>query len=115
MRHLFVFIAISLLFACKHSQTNTDANTVSAVTLIITDPSLSFKNGFWYYAENLFSGTIVKHFQDNTTHQSTAYQNGKEHGWQLTFYPGGTLSEKRYFNKGEKDSIHTGWWQNGNK
>lgn len=117
MKYIFIFLVLSFLIACKRFQKHSNGGNGNFSTAVInvTDPLLSFKNGFWYYAENLFSGTIIKLFQDNTIHQSTAYQQGKEHGWQHTFYHGGILSEKRYFNKGEKDGMHTGWWQNGNK
>ena len=117
MRHSYLLIGIPMLFACKHLQTrvNADKDNIISPIINLTDPALSCKNGFWDYAGNLFSGTIIKHFQDHSTRQSTQYQKGKEHGWQHTFYPGGSLAEKRYYTNGEKDSVHTGWWQNGKK
>ena len=115
MKNIFLFISISLLFACKHLQKHVIADEKISITLESTDPSLSFKNGFWSYNYALFSGTIIERFKDNTIQHSTEYVNGKEDGWQITYYPNGVLSEKRYYAKGEKDSVHTGWWQNGNK
>ena len=116
MKYIFLFITISFLFACKHLQDHfTHAVTPSSLIVEATDPSLSFKNGYWYYAGNLFTGTIIEHYNSTTIHQSTQYVNGKENGWRITYYLNGDLSEKRFYTNGEKDNVHTGWWQKGNK
>lgn len=115
MKKVFLLITISFLFACKHLQRHMNAHVNEIKTANSTDPFLLFKNGYWLYKNNLFTGRIIEHFKSNTINKSTEYVNGKEEGWQTTFYPDGSLSEKRYFTKGEKDNLHTGWWQNGNK
>ena len=116
MKYFFLLISISF-FACTHLQKhiNTEANISSFQKTVNTnDPSLNFKNGYWFYAGELFSGTITDLFNNKTIHHSTKYLNGKEEGWQIIFYEDGTVSEKRFYAKGEKDGTHTGWWQNGN-
>jgi antitoxin component YwqK of YwqJK toxin-antitoxin module len=113
MKYIFLFILSSFLFASKPLQPINENAT--EVIINSTDPSLHFKNGYWYYKTKLFTGTIIERSNDNSIHHSTEYVNGKEDGWCNTFYPNGSLSEKRYFTKGEKDKVHTGWWQNGNK
>ena len=115
MKNIFLFITTSFLFACKHLQHQFTHAASSTQTVDAADHSLSFKNGYWYYAGNLFTGTITEHFNNNAIHQSTQYLNGKENGWRITYYLNGDLSEKRLYNNGEKDNVHTGWWQNGNK
>ena len=107
---------ISFLFACKHLQRHLNAAIKNdpVITFNATDPDLNFKNGYWYYKSDLFSGTILEHFENNAVHKKTQYLQGRENGWQIIFYPGGSLSEKRFYTNGEKDIVHTGWWPNGN-
>lgn len=117
MKYIFLIIVLSILCGCKHLERHmvTKAPIAEATIVNSADPSVHFKNGYWYFRNELFTGTITEHFKDNTIHHRTAYVNGKENGWKNTFYPGGLLSEKRYYTNGEKDKVHTGWWQNGNK
>ena len=116
MKYFFLFIMLSF-FSCKQLQKKVfaDADVISSPVIIeANNHSLIFKNGFWYYGENLFSGTIIDRFSDKTVHQKKTYTSGKENGLQLIYFPGGELSEKRYYTNGEKDKVHTGWWENGN-
>ena len=118
MRNIFLFILIVTAIGCKrlqmHFNFSADTNHISEETINAGDLSLEFKNGYWFYKGNLFSGTIV-HFEGRSVQQTTHYLNGKEDGEQFTYYPGGTISEKRFYSAGEKDGVHIGWWPNGNK
>lgn len=80
-----------------------------------TDSLLHFNDGFWYYKNHLFSGNIIEWFGSRNIHQNTSYYEGKEEGVQLTYFDENKLSEIRFYHRGEKDSIHSGWWANGNK
>ena len=82
---------------------------------ISTDSSLHFVSGYWYHSTELLSGQVTE--RDNQGHviSVTKYLSGKEEGWTNKFYPNGQQAEKRYYHLGEKDSVHTGWWANGNK
>ena len=79
-----------------------------------TDSSLHFVNGTWYRANQLFTGFIRERYSNDTIFHITPFVNGKEEGWMYTYFPEGNISEKRYYHYGEKDSVHRGWWQNGN-
>ena len=111
----FVYTAILFLVACNHSQTQVNVPDVGLQEISANDQRLGFKNGYWYYRDKTFSGTITERFADNTLYKKTRYLNGKEEGEQVVFYPGGAFSEKRYYHLGEKDGAHMGWWPNGNK
>jgi antitoxin component YwqK of YwqJK toxin-antitoxin module len=105
MKYIFLFFSVSF-FACTHLQKhfNASANIITAQkTIDASDRSLSFKNGYWYYNGELFTGAIKDLFNNKTIHRNTEYVNGKEDGWQIFFYEDGSLSEKRFFAKGEKD------------
>lgn len=112
-----IILLITLIFyGCRHLENHVIPPADPTILMVNrTDASINFKNGSWHYKGLLFSGTIRDLFEDASLHQSTPCSDGKENGWQVTFYPDGSLSEKRYFRSGEKDSVHTGWWQNGNK
>ena len=88
---------------------------ISSVNIEATDPLLHFENGQWFYKDKLFSGIITEKYSNSVVHHITGYVNGKEEGWQQTFFDDGKPEEKRYYHAGEKDSVHTGWWQNGNR
>ena len=60
------------------------------------------------------SGTITESFASGNIHHVSNYFQGKEEGWQYTYYDNGKPFDKRYYHTGEKDSVHTGWWENGN-
>src|SRR5438477_11987798 len=108
------WIVISILFiGCSSAATNTAP--VVLKDLESTDPSLKFKNGIWFYNDQLFSGTLTDRYANNSIHHITGYLNGKEEGSQETFFEDGKIQEKRFYHNGEKDSVHTGWWPNGNR
>ena len=115
---LIIISILSLLTACVNT-TRQDKNISLAeikipdIFIESTDSSLHFDNGVYYYHQSSFSGTIIERYNDKAFHHQTSYLRGKEEGLQETYYPGGKLSEKRYYHLGEKDGVHTGWWQNG--
>lgn len=113
----YLGIAILFLFACNHLQQHFSETPkpVSSVSVNTGDPALLFKNGYWYYDATLFSGIMTDYFKNNTIHSETSFINGKEEGWQQIFFEDGKIAEKRFYRNGQKDSVHTGRWPNGNK
>lgn len=109
------WIILSILFFSCVNKTATVPAIVPSVKIESTDTALHFKNGIYFYNNNLFSGFIKERYANNAIHHITGYANGKEEGWQQTFFDDGKPEEKRFYHNGEKDSVHTGWWQNGNK
>ncbi len=40
-------------------------------------------------------------------------EDGRQQGIAKTFFENGTTESIRWYIKGEKDSVHRGWWPNG--
>jgi antitoxin component YwqK of YwqJK toxin-antitoxin module len=74
---------------------------------------LENRNGIVYNEGKLFSGNVIELDDANDTVAISGFYKGREHGQWKRFYPGGTLEEVRYFNKGVKTKALTHWWQNG--
>ena len=114
----YLCIAILFLSGCDHLRKDSmpaPGAAVSSIDVNKTDAALVFKNGYWYYKGTLLSGTMTDHFTNNGIRSRTSFLNGKEEGWQQIFFENGKISEKRFYHDGEKDSVHCGWWPNGNK
>lgn len=78
------------------------------------DSSLQLLNGTWYYRNRLFNGVIERYYPDKRLQNRQTYLNGKEEGWFLSYFEDGSKDALRYYHLGEKDSVHRGWWPNGN-
>ena len=77
------------------------------------DPRLSWKNGKYFYQGQPFSGRITEKDTQGNTSATLSYWEGLEEGWSEWFYPSGSLLARRFYHRGEKDSVHLGWWPNG--
>ncbi len=96
-------------------------DSVSSTTVIPTDTILTIAkekqiiNGVLFYKGQPFSGVVVSYFDSANKYLQNiqSYFNGKEEGWMYTYFITGNKESKRYFHLGEKDSIHTGWWNDG--
>jgi antitoxin component YwqK of YwqJK toxin-antitoxin module len=105
-------VILLLIFSCTtHRETVTTKGR--AITIEASDSSMHFINGELYHGEELFTGIFLERYKTDTIYRQKNYITGKEEGWALSYFPDGSLSEKRYYRNGEKDSIHTGWWPNG--
>ncbi len=82
--------------------------------IVQNDTLLKIKNGYWFYADTLYSGTINDYFPSRQLKTTATFSKGKEEGWYHSFYPDGRKESDRCYHAGEKDGIHTGWWNNGN-
>ena len=107
MKWIFIIV---LFTACTNKQ-----GASLLVSVESSDPNLLFNNGSWFYKGKLFSGKLTERYPDQKVHHVTSFFDGKENGWQESFFNDGSISEKRFYTNGEKDGINTGWWPNGNK
>lgn len=103
-----------LLAGCRTGPDPATAITIPALSVSSTDPQLGWKNGVCYYQGAPFSGHLVETYENAVTRYNRSFYNGREEGWQLSYYPDGKPAEQRYYHQGQKDSVHTGWWPNGN-
>ena len=86
-----------------------------AVMLHVNDPQLHLLNGVLYYKEALFTGKLSDRWNGNTIRMEQEYNLGRQQGREVLYYENGRPEAERWFTKGEKDSVHLGWWPNGNK
>lgn len=120
MKKVVAYImALVVLLACNNSDKSLKKENKVVViptdTVVITTQNSNFVNGVLHVRSKSFSGVAITHFDSSKQIASTqSFLNGKEEGWLYTFYANGHKESKRYFTKGEKDSVHTGWWDNGN-
>jgi hypothetical protein len=108
---LFVIVASS----CRNQPSNM-GNTIHNQPIpnrIVesNDPSLHWNNGSMHFQGQPFSGTVLQ--RDSAEHviSRQSYYQGKEEGWAEWYYSSGKINARRYFHLGEKDSVHTGWWE----
>ncbi len=78
-----------------------------------TDKGLELSNGELFYNENLFSGTLIDYYKDNTIKLEIPYANGRKEGIARHFYENGEPKTVRVYSKGVKIGIHNGWWPDG--
>lgn len=110
-----IAIIIFLLLSGGKTFVDTSAIKIPAIKIESTDQNISFKNGYWFYDQKLFSGIIVERYSNKKIHHITGFVNGKEEGEQQSFFPDGKILEKRFYHKGEKNGTEIGWWENSNK
>lgn len=111
MRIVYLLIFVTII-SCAHDRKSSE-ELIPALSVESTDTSLHFTNGYWFKSGLPFSGNIVHRYEDGKINERTGYYNGKEEGWSYAFFDNSLVSEKRYYHLGEKDSVHSGWWQNG--
>ena len=105
-----IFICFVFLCSCN---SRASVQEKKSFAVLSSDTSLKLVNGVYFYQDNLFSGSLTSKHTNGNVHQLTNFINGKEAGWQNSYFENGSMSEKRYYTNGEKDSVHTGWWENG--
>ncbi len=91
-----------------------DIKTLEAEGVVRADDNLlTLQNGTWLYRKTPFNGTIETHFASGALKMSQSFFDGKEEGWQFSWYADGRRDAQRFFHKGEKEGTHSGWWPNG--
>ena len=82
-------------------------------TVEAADSLLAWKVGMMVYQGRPFSGHIIERHDNNRIKTKTEYVNGKRHGVVMKWYPDGIVMDVRYYTRGAKVGVHTGWWPNG--
>lgn len=118
MRIIF-FICTITIFSCsnpveKESDKALQPITISNKSILSTDGLLRLENGIYKYKNQLFSGFIQTNYPTGKTQSIQSFYNGKDEGWANAFFESGNKQSSRFYHLGEKDSVHTGWWNNGN-
>lgn len=104
-----------IFFSCRENERAATVHS-SSVTVIAGDTALHLLNGVWYYKkEDPFTGIIKEVYPDGKIKTLQPIQSGMQQGFTETYYTNGSTESKRWYTKGEKDSLHTGWWEDGNK
>ncbi len=102
------------LYGCISSGTDEPAmNVIPAVYRKVTDTLFNRHSGFLYDRQQKFSGHVYSLFSSGDTAFSGAFVNGKETGWQRSWYNKQQLMEERWYENGRKEGIHKGWWPGG--
>ncbi len=83
-------------------------------TITITNNLLLIDNGYYKLNKQLFSGCIKENYENGGIKALLSIYKGKQEGWTYEYFEKGQPLNKRYYHLGEKDSIHTAWWDNGN-
>ena len=87
------------------------------VDSVIWDNGKDFtsKNGLLLKGNDLFTGQIVKKYENQSVQSKSNYVDGKMDGSYKSWYSNGNLFESRTYVAGFKTGIHEGWWPNSNK
>lgn len=113
----YTVICTFLMIACVSDQPiviqKRAAPLIPTVSIKSDDPKLKLGNGFYYYADTLFSGHIHTFHENGSMQRMQSYYEGKEEGVLITWFSNGQKESERYFAEGEKEGIHSGWWENG--
>ena len=103
-----LLLLFCFLSSCEVSKSSPSL-TASADTLQLVN-----KKGVKHFNGVPFSGKLFK--QEVKTGDTLFIENyfkGLKHGIFKRFYPNNILYEKRFYNMGEKEGVHLGYWKNG--
>ncbi len=116
-----LYIVCLLLAGCRLPVADGKPGAQTAIYPVIPnkivqsgDPMLVLENGKWLYQQQPFSGTIVSFFVPGKLKSRQSFYEGREEGFLYTYYEDGSKDTQRFYHRGEKDSVNTGWWPNGN-
>lgn len=70
-------------------------------------------NGVLYHDAALYSGVYQLFHPNGQMKSRTAYQHGRKHGSDETWYTSGAKQTERSYRNGVKTGVHQGWWENG--
>lgn len=77
-----------------------------------TDPDLKNRNGVWWWKGDMFSGYIITKEHDVLVEQIPVLK-GKENGVWRQWYSSGKKKSEQLYLDGNREGMHTGWWENG--
>lgn len=82
--------------------------TVSADNIALTKKAARV-----FLNDSLFSGFLIKSFEDGAVESKAGYLKGKLEGESIQYYDNGQLREKRFYKQNRKTDTHLGYWPNG--
>jgi hypothetical protein len=122
---IFIYPILALVAlgqACKPTPpgniVSAKANTpiVDTVVASLCRQQLHVQNGRTFYRQQPFDGVLLQADSTQGLTSYSSYAQGWQHGTTVQFYTKtGRMESQRWYTRGEKDSLHTGWWPNGNK
>jgi antitoxin component YwqK of YwqJK toxin-antitoxin module len=78
-----------------------------------TAHKLIAKQGITYYQSTPFSGWVFTLYSTGDTSHVVSYLHGKKHGRERSWYANRTMKEHRYYDHGNKTTLHKGWYEDG--
>lgn len=76
--------------------------------------SLNKEKRLVFFGDELFTGTAIQRYRNDTLALSIAYVKGIRHGYYRKWFEDGTLSFEAYYQEGKKSGESHSWWRNGN-
>jgi antitoxin component YwqK of YwqJK toxin-antitoxin module len=86
---------------------------MAAIYLDENDAALTHREGMVYYKDKPYNGWLFSLHAPGDTVMLVAMKHGKEEGVKRTWYPGGKISEERFYVQGKKEGMHKGWYPSG--
>lgn len=120
MKFFLVFLGV-VFFACKRPSLNNSTatkikDTVVSIPLTFYDLSnlnFTFSQDTLIFNHAKFSGYGFKLFPNKDTAMLGSFYNGLEQGVFKKWYTNKQVSEIRYYDRGKKVGVHSGFWENG--
>lgn len=101
-----LLVLVLMLMACKNDPVNMGR-------VAMNDINLKQRTGTLYYKGVPFTGKTYELYDNGDTSKTSAYVNGKQHGFTCWWYPNKQMAQLRIFVNGWKQGIHKGWWPDG--
>lgn len=98
------FLGLLLLYSCS----------TSTLESYVWENGKDFniENGIIFKQGKLFSGELIKKYENGAIHSRSEYVDGQLNGIFQSWHINGNLIEFREYTKGVKTGIHKGWWSN---
>jgi len=113
----FIFVILTgFILGCNSSEQNHfELHPKTEVSTVLSDALVLNKNkGIVFYNGQLFTGTAISKYPNDSIASSIDYVNGKKEGIYRKWFQNGKLSfEANYVNGKQHGKTYT-WWSNGN-
>jgi antitoxin component YwqK of YwqJK toxin-antitoxin module len=112
MKKTIIILLLGLLVTSCSENTEQLVKTTEYTEVSSGDSKLSTQNKIVYLDGLLFTGKLIER-NNGSIISVKEYKNGKQDGFQYTYYYSGNVNEERYYENGLKTGEHKGWWENG--
>ena len=102
---IIVYFTLLILNSCSFKSDINSVNWDNGTNFTIV-------NGLMLENSELFTGEILKMYDNQTIQSKTHFVAGKKHGSFNTWHSNGDIFESREYAHGFKIGIHQGWWPN---